>query len=110
MRGTSDKDTAGTRPVPAGGCGSPADGGERAMAASHHDHPGRSLPGMHEVWEWQERLVRFGTRDRDRAGAALERAGHQPEGQWVHQIAMAGPGAAWPGRPILARIIEGASA
>ena len=30
--------------------------------ASHHDHPGRRLPSMHEVWEWQERLVRFGTR------------------------------------------------
>ena len=32
------------------------------MAASHHDHPGRRLPSMHEVWEWQEQLVRFGTR------------------------------------------------
>ena len=32
------------------------------MAASHHDHPDRRLPSMHEVWEWQEQLVRFGTR------------------------------------------------
>jgi len=62
MPGTSDKDTARTRPVPAGGYGSPAEGGERAMAASHRDHPGRGLPGMHQVWEWQEQLVRFGTR------------------------------------------------
>ncbi len=31
------------------------------MAARHQEHPGRCLPGMHEVWEWQGQLVRFGT-------------------------------------------------
>ena len=62
MPGTSDKDTGVTRSVSAGVSGPPAHGEERAVAASHHDHPGRRLPSMHEVWEWQERLVRFGTR------------------------------------------------